>query len=141
MNYIDIIDNIFRHYQSRKRHLYFIDIALSNFKTTQVLRESKEAYGQGIEDKRSYYIDRILARKERLERLVNMRNLLFEQLNHKEKRIMVMKYDGKMTISEILDALYISESTYYRWMDKIYKKLGDYFKIFEGLFLEDLSGN
>ena len=63
-----------------------------------------------------------------------MRNLLYMQLNEKEKELIDLRYTYKVPIIEICNLYFFSESTYYRRMKKILKKLNNYCLIFRELF-------
>lgn len=133
INRIDVINEILEHYKVRKDYINALDLLLSNQFNEQVLKDAEEKY---ITDKvDDLGIESLRKLKAKLERKIVLRDLLLDQLTYYERRILNMRFDMKMEISQIVHILYISESTYYRKMKIIYRKLIKYLDLFEDLFL------
>lgn len=130
-----IIDDIFKRYHKRLSCLKSINFMISNSKDKQVVNETKEVYSTNkINSKKILDFDPVHKKKRELERKVDLRNLLFDQLNQEEQKICNMRFDRNMKVSEMAQILYISEATYYRKLKNIYRKLINYYDLFEALF-------
>lgn len=105
----------FRKYESNKNLVR--KLGDSDF----LLRESEEKYVE-ISDKIE------LAKKE-----IIIRDLLYMQLNEEEREIIDMIFIDKMSVIDIVDQIYISQSTYYRMIRKIYGKLAKYLDEFKDI--------
>lgn len=84
-----------------------------------LLNEQKEKYG--VSNKKIYTDTDLML-------------LLYEKLEHEEKKYIDLTFRYDMTVYEVIERLYISESTYYRNMNKIYEKLIKYVEKFDDLF-------
>lgn len=77
---------------------------------------------------------RLIRKRKDLERKVCLREILYDLLDDKEKQIIDMRFKENLCVFDIVEVLYISESTYYRRLKKIYEKLYRYYDSFEDLF-------
>ncbi|MGF0039617.1 helix-turn-helix domain-containing protein [Peptoniphilaceae bacterium SGI.131] len=113
------------------------------------LKESlkfRERFLEVVYEKESDYISKkeflsVKDEKRRLEdevedlyRKINLRNLLFIQLDDEAKEIFTYVFDKYYSVDKICDILYISQSSYYRKMREIYRNLNEYYKSFKQLF-------
>lgn len=110
------VKRIFKEYQKNKE-------ILSKYYKYGTIKEKEANYLS----KNNYDIDKIA-------RMVNLRDLLYLQLDDYEKKIMDLRYNEKLSVFDVVDKLYVSESTYYRQFKKIIIKLEDYISSFEELF-------
>lgn len=132
----EVIDDIFKDYHRRLNYLKSINLLISNLKNGRLLKESEEVYSTNYKNiNEMAYLDVILEKKESMERMIELRNLLLEQLTKEERYICDMRFDKGMRVKEIIRFLYISEATYYRKLKNIYCKLIEYYNLFEGLFM------
>ncbi len=113
------------------------------------LKESlkfRERFLEVVYEKESDYISKkeflsVEDEKRKLEdevkdlyKRINLRNLLFIQLDDEAKEIFTYVFDKYYSVDKICDILYISQSSYYRKMREIYRNLNEYYKSFKQLF-------
>lgn len=63
---------------------------------------------------------------DKARREVILRDILFLRLNEKERYMVHERYVNKTSIEVISSSLYFSPATYYRKMNEIFTKLGEY---------------
>lgn len=113
------------------------------------LKESlkfRERFLEVVYEKESDYISKkeflsVEDEKRKLEdevkdlyKRINLRNLLFIQLDDEAKEIFTYVFDKYYSVDKICDILYMSPSSYYRKMREIYRNLNEYYKSFKQLF-------
>lgn len=78
----------------------------------------------------------LVKEKRRLEQQIYLRDILYKLLSDDEKIIFEYKFEKRYSVYETVEDMFISESSYYRRLKKIYDKLIKYYDSFEGLFIE-----
>lgn len=129
-----VIDDIFIYYKRRLVFLEYINFVFYGLDDKAVLRDSEEVYLDTLTRTIDVSFFRIDELKRRLEKLVNLRNLLISQLSDDERYLLELRFDRGKKVYDITQELYISEATYYRKLRGIYSKLEEYYDLFEGLF-------
>lgn len=89
-----------------------------------------------LEKEIKYEVHKIKFTEENVEKLkksILMIDLLCLQLSKNERDLLELRYKNKLSSSQIARRLFMSESTYFREMRKIYKKMEKYYIIFEDL--------
>lgn len=71
---------------------------------------------------------------KRASREVELRNLLFLQLNEDEKFLLNLKYEKNMNVHQAADKLYISSRQFFRKQKDIMNKLDRYVDEFKEIF-------
>lgn len=71
---------------------------------------------------------------KRASREVELRNLLFLQLNEDEKFLLNLRYDKDTNVNQAADKMYISSRQFYRKQKAIMNKLDRYIEEFKEIF-------
>lgn len=69
-----------------------------------------------------------------LKRSDDIMFLLYSKLSDEEKKYIDLYFREGLSVLEITQIMYVSESTYYRRMRNIFRKLSNYVKEFEAIF-------